>query len=151
MSCAAYRITTKAEAQAKTVMVTARTVRQSEPGPVMLVCRIWSAVLVTGQGWLSVLLSTSNFPLGILCRIRKMLHFERLQALNAVSTFGSVTGAAAALHLTPSAVSQQLAKLQRDVGQRLIEPHGRGVRLTRRCSAGEAGARNPVGGRERGE
>jgi DNA-binding transcriptional LysR family regulator len=47
-----------------------------------------------------------------------------------VSTFGSVTGAAAALHLTPSAISQQLAKLQRDVGQRLVEPYGRGVRLT---------------------
>ena len=59
-----------------------------------------------------------------------MLHFERLQALHAVSTFGSVTGAAAALRLTPSAVSQQLSKLQRDVGQRLIEPYGRGVRLT---------------------
>jgi len=59
-----------------------------------------------------------------------MLQLERLQALYAVSTFGSVTGAAAALHLTPSAVSQQLAKLQRDVGQRLVEPYGRGVRLT---------------------
>ena len=59
-----------------------------------------------------------------------MLHFERLQALHAVSTFGSVTGAAGALRLTPSAVSQQLSKLQRDVGQRLIEPYGRGVRLT---------------------
>jgi DNA-binding transcriptional LysR family regulator len=59
-----------------------------------------------------------------------MLHFERLQALHAVSTFGSVTGAATALHLTPSAISQQLAKLQRDVGQRLVEPYGRGVRLT---------------------
>ena len=34
-----------------------------------------------------------------------MLSFERLQALRAVSTFGSVTGAASALHLTPSAVS----------------------------------------------
>jgi DNA-binding transcriptional LysR family regulator len=50
--------------------------------------------------------------------------------LHAVSTFGSVTGAAEALRLTPSAVSQQLGKLQRDVGQRLIEPYGRGVRLT---------------------
>ena len=59
-----------------------------------------------------------------------MLSIERLQALRAVSTFGSVTGAASALHLTPSAVSQQIGKLQRDVGQRLIEPYGRGVRLT---------------------
>ena len=59
-----------------------------------------------------------------------MLQIERLRALHAVSTFGSVTGAAEALRLTPSAVSQQLGKLQRDVGQRLIEPYGRGVRLT---------------------
>jgi DNA-binding transcriptional LysR family regulator len=65
-----------------------------------------------------------------LCSIREMLHLERLQALHAVSTFGSVTGAAEALRLTPSAVSQQLGKLQRDVDQRLIEPYGRGVRLT---------------------
>lgn len=59
-----------------------------------------------------------------------MLNFERLQALQAVATFGSVTGAAEALHLTPSAVSQQLTKLQREVGQRLLEPYGRGVRMT---------------------
>ena len=59
-----------------------------------------------------------------------MLNLERLQALQAVATFGSVTGAAEALHLTPSAVSQQLTKLQRDVGQRLLEPYGRGVRMT---------------------
>ncbi len=58
------------------------------------------------------------------------MSLDRLQALQAVSTFGSVTAAATALRLTPSAVSQQLAKLQRDVGQRLIEPYGRGVRLT---------------------
>ena len=58
-----------------------------------------------------------------------MLHLERLQALHAVSTFGSVTGAAEALRLTPSAVSQQLGKLQRDVGQRLIEPHQRRERF----------------------
>ena len=59
-----------------------------------------------------------------------MLTLERLQALRAVATFGTVTAAAAALHLTPSAVSQQLSKLQRDIGQRLVEPYGRGVRLT---------------------
>src|SRR4029450_1911688 len=111
-------------------MLTARSVRQSEPDLVILVCWIWFTVLVTGQACTRVLLSTSKKSLRILCRIREMLHLERLQALHAVSTFGSVTGAAAALHLTPSAVSQQLGKLQRDVGQRLVEPYGRGVRLT---------------------
>jgi DNA-binding transcriptional LysR family regulator len=58
------------------------------------------------------------------------LNLERLQSLQAVATFGSVTSAASALRLTPSAVSQHLGKLQRDVGQRLVEPYGRGVRLT---------------------
>jgi DNA-binding transcriptional LysR family regulator len=41
-----------------------------------------------------------------------------------------VTAAAAALHLTPSAVSQNLAALGRETRTRLVEPHGRGVRLT---------------------
>ena len=55
-------------------MMTARSVRQSEPDLVIVVCRIWSTVLVTGQAWPDVLLSTSKLPLGILCRIREMLH-----------------------------------------------------------------------------
>ena len=65
---------------------------------------------------------------------------------------GHVTGAAEAFRLTPSAVSQQLGKLQRDVGQRLIEPYGRGVRLDA-CghAAGTASTRHPVRGRERRE
>lgn len=54
----------------------------------------------------------------------------RLRALHAVSTYGSVHEAALALHVTTSAVSQQLGKLEREVGQRLIERNGRGVRLT---------------------
>src|SRR4029453_8882533 len=35
-----------------------------------------------------------------------------------------------ALQFTPSAVSQQLAMLEREAGVRLLEPAGRGVRLT---------------------
>lgn len=42
----------------------------------------------------------------------------------------TVTAAAAALHLTPSAVSQQLVALEHEVGHRLLERGGRGVRLT---------------------
>ncbi|GAA4225647.1 LysR family transcriptional regulator [Streptosporangium album] len=42
----------------------------------------------------------------------------------------TVTAAAAALHLTPSAVSQQLVALEHEVGHRLLERDGRGVRLT---------------------
>ncbi|MFL6140983.1 MAG: LysR family transcriptional regulator [Labedaea sp.] len=59
-----------------------------------------------------------------------MLNLERLRVLHAVSGAGSVRGAAATLHVTTSAVSQQLARLEREVGQVLIERQGRGIRLT---------------------
>ncbi len=54
-----------------------------------------------------------------------------MRALHAVATHGSVAAAAEALHVTPSGVSQQLAKLEREAGQALLEPRGRGVRLTK--------------------
>ncbi|MFJ8649359.1 LysR substrate-binding domain-containing protein [Streptomyces sp. NPDC093546] len=59
-----------------------------------------------------------------------MLNLERLRTLDAVARHGSVTGAADGLHVTTSAVSQQLAKLEREVGQQLVAKNGRGVRLT---------------------
>ena len=43
---------------------------------------------------------------------------------------GSVTAVAAALHLTPSAVSQQLKALEREAGVPLTERSGRGLALT---------------------
>ncbi|MEV0839825.1 LysR family transcriptional regulator [Actinocatenispora sera] len=59
-----------------------------------------------------------------------MMSLEWLRTLHAVATYGSVTAAADTLHLTASAVSQQLAKLERETGHTLLEPNGRGVRLT---------------------
>jgi DNA-binding transcriptional LysR family regulator len=59
-----------------------------------------------------------------------MLDLERLRALHAVATHGSVSAAADVLHVTTSAVSQQVAKLERETGQKLFERNGRGVRLT---------------------
>lgn len=59
-----------------------------------------------------------------------MLDLHRLKALHAVSTYGSVGAAAEALMVTPSAISQQLAKLERETGATLLERSGRGVRLT---------------------
>src|SRR5450830_747571 len=53
-----------------------------------------------------------------------------LETLRAVGTHGGVTPAATVLHVTPSAVSQQLARLQREVGVPLTERVGRGLRLT---------------------
>ncbi|GGQ28633.1 LysR family transcriptional regulator [Streptosporangium pseudovulgare] len=59
-----------------------------------------------------------------------MLDLNRLKALHAVAVYGSVGAAAEALMVTPSAVSQQLAKLERETGAPLLERNGRGVRLT---------------------
>lgn len=53
-----------------------------------------------------------------------------MQVLRAVVTSGSVTAAAAHLGYTPSAVSQQVAALERQAGIPLLERVGRGVRPT---------------------
>jgi DNA-binding transcriptional LysR family regulator len=63
------------------------------------------------------------------------MELRELEALRAVRAQGGVTAAAAVLHLTPSAVSQQLAALQRDVGVPLTRQVGRRLQLT---PAGEA-------------
>ena len=59
-----------------------------------------------------------------------MIDARRLRVLREVAEHGTLAAAADALHLTPSAVSQQLAALEREVGQPVIERNGRGVRLT---------------------
>ncbi|HYH30660.1 MAG TPA: LysR family transcriptional regulator, partial [Pseudonocardia sp.] len=59
-----------------------------------------------------------------------MIDLRRLHVLRMLDEHGTVTAAAAALHLTPSAVSQQIRLLGRDVGVEILERVGRGVRLT---------------------
>jgi len=59
-----------------------------------------------------------------------MLDVRRMQVLRAVVTSGSVTAAATNLGYTPSAVSQQIAALERQAGVALLERVGRGVRPT---------------------
>lgn len=59
-----------------------------------------------------------------------MFSLERLRALDAVAVHGTIASAAESLHVTASGVSQQLAKLEREAGHRLLEPYGRSVRLT---------------------
>ncbi|MEU6735697.1 LysR family transcriptional regulator [Streptomyces physcomitrii] len=59
-----------------------------------------------------------------------MLDVRRMQVLRAVITSGSVTAAAAHLGYTPSAVSQQVAALEKQTGVALLERVGRGVRPT---------------------
>jgi len=55
---------------------------------------------------------------------------HRLAVLRQVARAGSFAGAAAALHHTPSAVSQQIAALERGAGIMLVERSTRGVTLT---------------------
>lgn len=63
---------------------------------------------------------------------------RRLEVLRELKLRGSVTAVAQATHRTPSAVSQQLKTLEREVGAPLTERAGRGLALT---PAGEALAR----------
>jgi DNA-binding transcriptional LysR family regulator len=71
-----------------------------------------------------------------------MIDLPALASLRAVDTHGSVVAAADALGFTPSAVSQQVKRLERQTGVPLLERVGRGVMLTRHGRhLVEAGAR----------
>ncbi|MFI5258646.1 MAG: LysR substrate-binding domain-containing protein [Candidatus Limnocylindrales bacterium] len=59
-----------------------------------------------------------------------MLGVWRLQLLREISRRGSIKAAAEAMEVTPSAVSQQLAILEREAGVALLERSGRRIRLT---------------------
>ena len=59
-----------------------------------------------------------------------MLNVTRLRMLREVASRGTLAAAAEALFMTPSAVSQQMAVLERETGAQLLERFGRGVRLT---------------------
>src|SRR5829696_5808479 len=64
-----------------------------------------------------------------------MLDVRRMRVLREVALRGSFSAAAEALSFTQSAVSQQIAALEREAGAVLVERSARGVRLT---EAGEA-------------
>src|SRR5437763_16709006 len=59
-----------------------------------------------------------------------MLDVRRLRMLREVSLHGTIRAAASSLSFTPSAVSQQLSALERELGIELLERRGRSVRLT---------------------
>ncbi|MGH8824773.1 MAG: LysR family transcriptional regulator [Jiangellaceae bacterium] len=59
-----------------------------------------------------------------------MLDLHRLRLLRELRRRGTITAVAEALSFSPSAVSQQLATLERETGVGLLEPAGRRVRLT---------------------
>jgi len=59
-----------------------------------------------------------------------MLDVRRLRLLRELAHRGTISAVAEALSYTPSAVSQQLAVLERDAGVPLLQRNGRRVRLT---------------------
>ncbi|MEV0666980.1 LysR family transcriptional regulator [Actinomadura luteofluorescens] len=59
-----------------------------------------------------------------------MLDLGRLRVLRELKLRGTLAAVADALGYTPSAVSQQLAQLQRDIGVPVVERAGRRLRLT---------------------
>src|SRR6476620_2643995 len=59
-----------------------------------------------------------------------MLDTNRMFTLRQVAEHGSITAAAEALGYTTSAISQQIAKLEKEAGQPLLERHARGIVLT---------------------
>ena len=85
-----------------------------------------------------------------------MLDLRRLRLLRELHERGTVAAVADALQFTPSAVSQQLAVLEREAGVPLLEKAGRGAAADRpragagRARRGAARARGARGGRPRG-
>ncbi|MQS12820.1 LysR family transcriptional regulator [Streptomyces kaniharaensis] len=63
------------------------------------------------------------------------MEMHQLRYFAAVVDEGSFTAAAARLHVSQSGISTQVGKLERELGQQLLDRSGRGIRLT---PAGEA-------------
>src|SRR3954451_4364608 len=64
-----------------------------------------------------------------------MLDVKRMRILKEVADKGSFSAAAESLSYTQSAVSQQIAALEKEAGAQLVQRGSRGIRLT---EAGEA-------------
>jgi LysR family transcriptional activator of nhaA len=60
----------------------------------------------------------------------RQLNFKHLQYFHSVATEGSVSAAAASLHLTPQTISGQISQLEDALGQKLFVKVGRNLRLT---------------------
>jgi DNA-binding transcriptional LysR family regulator len=71
-----------------------------------------------------------------------MLDVKRLRVLREVARRGSFSAAAESLSYTQSAISQQIAALERETGTSLVERGARGIRMT---DAGEALVRHADG------
>jgi LysR family transcriptional regulator, hydrogen peroxide-inducible genes activator len=69
------------------------------------------------------------------CALETLMETTSLRALQKVADLGSFTAAARSLGITQSAVSQQISRMEKDLGRALFERRGRQIELT------EAGAR----------
>jgi DNA-binding transcriptional LysR family regulator len=78
-----------------------------------------------------------------------MIQLNRLHLLRELAVRGTVTAVAEALSYTPSAVSQQLAALERELGVPLLQRRGRRVILTAAGRALVDGAEDVFGAVER--
>lgn len=78
-----------------------------------------------------------------------MIDPQGLRALVAVDQAGSVVAAAGRLGYTPSAVSQQVKRLERELATTLLERRGRGVLLTEQGRALASEGRSLLDGLER--
>ena len=74
--------------------------------------------------------SNALFASGSLDSLNVRINASRLPFFLAIARNGGVLAAADALRITPSAVSQQLSRLEAEVGQALVERTPRGVTLT---------------------
>src|SRR5215467_14162145 len=92
---------------------------------------LWGAHPPSGSTRSPVKRSAAN---GKLCFMIDAALFPALETLLAVARTGSVAAAARQRHITSSAVSQQMRRLETHFGFRLFERAGRGVRLS---AAGE--------------
>src|ERR1700685_565978 len=71
--------------------------------------------------------------------LNRLPPLNALRAFEAVARHLSFARAAEELHVTKAAVAQQVRALEEDVGVRLVERNGRGLKLTESGAAG-AGA-----------
>lgn len=78
-----------------------------------------------------------------------MIDLDALLALRAVATWGTIARAAHERGFTASAVSQQLKRLERQVGVPLLAPAGRGIVLTPAGQALAGGAQDVLQALER--
>jgi LysR family glycine cleavage system transcriptional activator len=70
--------------------------------------------------------------------LHRLPPLNALRAFEAVARHSSFARAAEELHVTKAAVAQQVRALEEEIGARLVERHGRGLRLTE-SGAGAAG------------